>query len=218
MNTSSKTRINFVTSSKYKQEEHGVFFSFAKLNNQTAVRDLFELDFRTVPITEMLTVDIPLMVQAEAVQAYCQMRVPCIVEHAGLIFDDYKDDSYPGGLTKAMWDTLADKFLDETNSRGRKATAQAVIAYCDGHRTHTFIGETTGHLSQKPQGQRKYYWDTIFIPDDENNPESNLTFAEIIEDDSLGIEYKMINLSQSGKAMLQFLEFLNSTQTPELWQ
>ncbi len=30
----------------------------------------------------------------------------CIVEHAGVIFDEHKDLSYPGKLTKPMWDTL----------------------------------------------------------------------------------------------------------------
>ena len=37
-----------------------------------------------------------------------------------------------GGLTKPMWDTLLDRFVDETKSAGRHATARAVVAYCDG--------------------------------------------------------------------------------------
>jgi hypothetical protein len=56
--------------------------------------------------------------------AYAQVKVPCIVEHAGLIFDDYKDRSYPGGLTKPMWNTLRDRFIEETRSANRGATAR----------------------------------------------------------------------------------------------
>jgi hypothetical protein len=36
------------------------------------------------------------MVSTEVVSAYSQLEVPCIVEHAGLIFSDYADRSYPG--------------------------------------------------------------------------------------------------------------------------
>ena len=46
------------------------------------------------------------MVRQEVKAAYAQLSIPCIVEHAGLIFADYKDHNYPGGLTKPMWNAL----------------------------------------------------------------------------------------------------------------
>jgi inosine/xanthosine triphosphate pyrophosphatase family protein len=137
------------------------------------------------------------MVSAEVVSAYSQLKVPCIVEHAGLIFDEYRDRSHPGGLTKPMWNTLADRFVAETGSAGRRAVARAVIAYCDGKEVRTLIGEREGKIADEPRGSRKFYWDTVFVPDDPSRVSNNLTYAEIVETTSLGLEYKS-NSSHKG--------------------
>src|SRR5262249_33080905 len=152
-------------------------------------------------------VDLTVMVRQEVVRAYSQIQVPCIVEHAGLIFEDYRDSWYPGGLTKPMWNTLGDKFIKETNSAGRRAIARAVIAYCDGKQTYTFTGETLGTLAKRPRGSRRFYWDTVFIPDDHSSKTGGKTYAEICDDASLGLAYKMTKFSQSARAMLAFLRF-----------
>jgi XTP/dITP diphosphohydrolase len=158
------------------------------------------------------------MVQAEVTNAYSQIRVPCIVEHAGLIFEEYRALSYPGGLTKPMWNALGDAFIEETQSAGRKAIARAVVAYCDGKSVTTFIGETRGTLASKPRGRRKFYWDTIFQANDPTGKASGKTYAEIVEDPYLGLEYKVLNLSQSTQAMLKFLEHVRRLGRPELWE
>lgn len=200
-----KIDIVYVTSSKFKSEENKVFLEHCVLNNGSKVSDVFNFKIVKSKILEVLEVDLRIIVQAEVTNAYSLLKVPCIVEHAGLIFKDYKDKSYPGGLTKPMWDTLGDKFIEETNSANREAVAKAVIAYCDGKSVQTFVGETEGRLASSPQGCRDFYWDTVFIPDDPNNPENTKTYAEIVEDTNLGLEYKIKNLSQSSKAMLNFL-------------
>jgi inosine/xanthosine triphosphate pyrophosphatase family protein len=210
-------KVTYVTSSKFKQDENKVFLDHAVLTDGTPVKDLFTFEIRAVPISEMLEVDLQVLVQEEVVKAYSQIRVPCIVEHAGLIFDDYKDKSYPGGLTKPMWNTLGDKFLEETQSKGRKAIARAVIAYCDGMSVKTFVGESVGRLADAPRGKRQFYWDTVFIPDEASGAATGLTYAEIVEEPTLGLEYKITKLSQSGKAMRAFLEYLRSASAPSLW-
>ena len=125
------------------------------MNNDIPVRELFEFDIRPVPIQEILNVDLKVMVSAEVVNAYSQVKVPCIVEHAGLVFSEYLDVSYPGGLTKPMWDTLEDRFVDETKSAGRQAIARAVIAYCDGMTVRTFVGERAGTIAKEAAWQSK---------------------------------------------------------------
>jgi inosine/xanthosine triphosphate pyrophosphatase family protein len=182
------------------------------------VEDLFEFEIRRVPIQEILDVDLSAMVSAEVASAYAQVKVPCIVEHAGLIFDDYKDRSYPGGLTKPMWNTLRDRFIEETRSANRRATARAVVAYCDGMHIKTFIGERTGTIAEQPRGNREFYWDTIFIPDDLSGRAKNLTYAEIVDDASLGLDYKIKELSQSSQAMIAFLDYRLTAGDPELWR
>src|SRR5688500_5551281 len=124
--------IQYVTSNNFKREEAAIILSDAAFADGTRVGDLFSFDFRDVSITEILEVDIDVMVQDKVIKAYHRIRLPCIVEHAGLIFEVYEGRGYPGGLTKPMWDTLGDRFLGETASKGRRAIARAVVAYCDG--------------------------------------------------------------------------------------
>ena len=213
----SKQRINYVTSSAYKQEENSVFVASAAFSDGALVKDLFDFQFRGLPIAEMLVVDLRVMVQSEVTNAYGQIKVPCIVEHAGLIFDGYDAEGYPGGLTKPMWDTLGDRFLQETHSAGRRATARAVVAYCDGMGVKTFVGERKGTLADKPRGSRHFYWDTVFVPDDPSGRANGRTYAEIVDDATLGLQHK-VELSQSSAAMMLFLEHLRKEGPSKLWR
>ena len=210
-------RIVYVTSSAYKAEENRVFTEHCLLKDGNKVADHFHFEIRSLPIKEFLEADLRVMVQAEVVEAYSQTKVPCIVEHAGLIFPDL-GDNYPGGLTKPMWNTLGDKFLAETSSSGRRAVARAVVAYCDGMSVTTFVGETQGQLAKTPKGDRKFYWDTVFEPDDASGMSKGKTYAEIVSDPALGLSYKVKELSQSTKAMLGFLEFIRVARPPSLWE
>lgn len=201
--------IVFVTSSAYKTEENNCFHKYCTLKDGTPIAALFNFEIRPLSIKEILDVSIEVMVQDEVVKAYSQIKVPCIVEHAGLIFAGTKSNSYPGGLTKPMWDVLGEDFIKETSSANRPATARAVIAYCDGRQVKTFVGETGGKIADRPRGNRRFYWDTVFMPDDPSGKISNMTYAEICADSNFGLAYKMKYLSQSSLAMLSFLDFLN---------
>jgi XTP/dITP diphosphohydrolase len=207
--------IAYVTSSRFKLEENEIFVRKCTLADGTSVPAVVDLQVRSLQIPELLEVDLRVMVQAEVTSAYQQLKVPCIVEHAGLVFDDYAADSYPGGLTKPMWNTLGDQFIEETKSAGRGAVARAVVAYCDGLSVETFVGETHGSLADAPRGARAFYWDTIFVPDDAVTP--GRTYAELVEDPSLGLEYKVVALSQSTKAKLAFVEHLRKVGRSKLW-
>lgn len=80
--------------------------------------------------------------------------------------------------------------------------------------SHTAIrgGATRGVLSDAPRGDRRFYWDTVFIPTEENPDQ--LTYAEIVERG--GLEEKMLVHSQSAKAMLDFLSWRRGHE-PKLW-
>jgi Ham1 family protein len=211
-------RINYVTSSTWKQEENKEFVEHCALQDGTPVRDLFRFTFRPLEVPERLLVSIEDMVRAEVTYAYEQIKVPCIVEHAGLIFLDHSDRSYPGGLTKPMWNVLGPDFVRETGSAGREVIARAVVAYCDGRKVRTFIGETTGSLAPEPRGRRSFYWDNVFIPHDVVTEAVGLTYSEIVDVPSLGLRYKVASLSQSSRAMLKFLDYLREAGTAELWR
>ena len=210
-------KINYVTSSDSKIQENEIFQREGVLGDGTPVRELFEFQVRSLQIKEILEIKIEAMVREEVTTAYSQLKVPCIVEHAGLIFADCLDTDYPGGLTKPMWDSLDDKFVSETRSADRPAVARAVVAYCDGMMVHTFTGERDGRIAVSPRGSRKFYWDTVFIPTDPTHTVFDKTYAEIVDDPKLGLEFKVLHLSQSTLAMLKFLEYISSTTAPALW-
>lgn len=204
--------VTFVTGSKFKRDENEVFRSACQLPDGTSIDSKFRFVLVDNSIKETLEVDLTRIVSQEVKGAYAKLKRPCIVEHAGLVFTDYADSGYPGGLTKPMWDTLGDRFIEETQSRGRAAIARAVVGYCDGRSIETFVGETAGTLSDQVRGAREFYWDTVFIPDGQDG--EALTYAEIVERD--GLERKMRDYSQSSKAMLKFLEW-RLTNEPDLW-
>jgi XTP/dITP diphosphohydrolase len=217
--TARPTRVVYVTSSPYKRAENAIFVEHVKLSDETPVKAVAEFDIRHVDIQETLEISIAKMVEAEAKSAYARLRVPCLVEHAGLVFEEYierpDDEQYPGGLTKPMWNALGDRFLGEMLEAGRRVVAKAVVGYCDGERLHTFPGMTPGRLAESFRGDRAFYWDTLFVPDEQEAP-GGKTYAELVA--AHGLEYKVCELSQSTKAMRSFLEWRQTAQTPALWR
>ncbi|MFO1521175.1 MAG: non-canonical purine NTP pyrophosphatase [Kiritimatiellia bacterium] len=118
---------------------------------------VLELPIRQVNIKEMLEVDLVVMVQAEVAKAHSEIRVPCIVEHAGLIFPDLAASPIQAA-SRSPWVTLGDRFIEETHSANCPARLQkAVVAYCDGMSIKTFVGETKGKISDSPRGMRSFY-------------------------------------------------------------
>jgi len=82
----------------------------------------------------------------------------------------------------------------------------------------TFVGERNGTIADAPRGKRSFYWDTVFIPDDPSGKAGGLTYAEIAETPSLGLVYKIRELSQSSVALLKFLQYRREVGEPHLWR
>lgn len=208
--TSQKTFV-YVTGSKFKRDECRELLDCCFPNGKR-IGDLVEVKFRDLSIPETLEVDIETMVRAEVVEAYKRTRVPCIVEHAGLVFEGHSQ--YPGGLTKPMWNALQDKFVDACGMNGLSAVARAVVGYCDGKRVHLFPGETRGRLVSPPRGAHEFYWDRVFVPEGEER-----TYAELVEDPDFGLKGKVSKYSQSSRALRSFLQHLLTDQSAsKFWQ
>lgn len=216
--TDHPAQIVYVTGSEYKRAENAIFVEHATLSDGQPVKEVADFEIRPVEIKETLEISIAKMVLAEAKSAYAALKVPCVVEHAGLVLGEYakrsEDEQYPGGLTKPMWNALGEKFLDELQGNGRNVVAKAVVGYCDGVRMYTFTGSTPGTLANEIRGERAFYWDTVFVPDEQDDSK-NETYAELVT--SRGLEYKVCELSQSSRAMVKFLEWFRSEDPPSLW-
>lgn len=193
----SRPKLIYCSWSKYKKEEWDTIRSW-EFDLGVSYELVIEFEFRKAETHEPLLCDLSAMVRAKAISAYEAVRVPCVVEHAGLILSGFEDQSYPGGLTQPMWDALgAERFALTCAPLSDKATARAVIGYCDGAGIQIFVGDTQGSLRASPAGKRAFYWDTIFCPDGFDGK----TYAEIA-DASLADKLK---ISQSIKALGQLV-------------
>jgi XTP/dITP diphosphohydrolase len=202
-----KIKLRYATKNHFKQAEIEKIISTVSIRNrhnaEVMASEHFEVEFHDVTTDEPLERDLVAMVRHKSVSAYKGILEPCIVEHAGLILQDYVEENYPGGLTQPMFDALeAEGFLKSVSWAGSAVVARAVVGYCDGMSIHIFSGETKGMFAKKPEGDRAFYWDTIFVPEACNGQ----TYAEIStgEDGLL----KKIELSQSKKAIVQCMEFM----------
>lgn len=198
-------RIVYCSWSTYKKEEWALAKDNLELDSHRGMKlgELFDLEFRQVKTSEPLLCDLEAMVKSKIESAYKDVQVPCIVEHAGLILEGYEAKSFPGGLTQPMWDSLDErKFVAACSTLSTKATARAVVGYCDGMSINTFVGETKGALCGAPRGERAFYWDTVFVPDEG----SGKTYAEMVGGDKSGLLSKLM-ISQSMRALKKFLEF-----------
>jgi XTP/dITP diphosphohydrolase len=203
----SPLKIIYCSWSPFKKEEWEIAKDSFELSG-AKLGQLFDLEFRDVPTSEPLLCDLEAMVRFKVESAYREVRVPCIVEHAGLVLDGYQAKSFPGGLTQPMWDALdADRFVASCSSLTTRAIAKAVVGYCDGLNIRTFVGETNGTLAATPKGSRAFYWDTVFCPDGG----SGKTYAEIVGDDKSGLLDKL-KLSQSIKALMAFMVYRLSNE------
>jgi len=213
-----KIHINYVTTSAQKSEENEILRRLP-LPDGTPISDLFSFSLWREQVVETLEVDLVQLVAGEVSKAYERLKIPCVVEHAGLILEDHLTSGYPGGLTKAMWNALGGDFVKELGGGGRSVVARAVVAYCDGVAIRTFSGETVGRLADAPRGTRDFYWDRVFVPSElpgvVASSSAGLTYSEIVE--RHGLEFKVANLSQSTKAMLRLLEQLRKEKASFLW-
>jgi len=200
----SPIQIVYCSWSRYKQEEWNAIRNVFELGSTPGrtFGEYFDFEFRKVETQEPLLCDLEEMVRFKAESAYRAVRVPCVVEHAGLILEGFENEYYPGGLTQPMWDALgAELFVVGCSQLAKRAIARAVIGYCDGMSIRTFVGDMSGGLSAKPKGSREFYWDTIFCPDGFDGR----TYAEVAVD-APGLVSKL-RVSQSIKALRLFMQY-----------
>ena len=221
---SARIKIIYASSNSFKKQEARAICDTFEIpigidGAEKKIGELFEFEFRKSGAREILVRDLEQMMHHKARSAYEVLQVPCIVEHAGLLFENLKSENYPGGLTQPMWDALgAERFITETGSANRRAIARAVIGYCDGMSIKTFVGETRGTIVSAPRGSREFYWDTVFRPHDPDTDKPYpQTYAEMAGDENSDGLIKKLRLSQSTKAMLQFLKYRLAAGDPELF-
>lgn len=173
-------------------------------SNQNKVREAeqilgMKLESISADVPEIQAIQVREVVEDKAKAAYEKIRRPLIVEDTGLYIESL--NGFPGALIK--W------FLKSVGNAGicnllkgvspRKAYAETCICFYDGKELKTFWGRIDGSITESPQGETRFGWDPIFIPEGYKK-----SFAE------LGAEEKN-KISMRRKAFLGLKEFLNNS-------
>lgn len=91
-----------------------------------------------------------------------EIRGPFFIEDSGLFIDALK--GFPGPYSSYVFKTIGNdgilKVMDGVSNR--KAKFRAVIAYFDGERVRTFIGEVHGEIATEKRGGMGFGFDPIF--------------------------------------------------------
>jgi XTP/dITP diphosphohydrolase len=147
-------RIHLVTRNPFKVEELRPIAHSAGI----------ELLHVAMSIDELQTMDGNALIRDKTFRAFDSVRLPLIVDHGSLAIDCL--GGMPGHLTQLFWDRLEDRLCDIVHFLGgAEATASTLLGFCDGRRIFTFAEAQRGQIAERPRGDRKFQWDTIFIPE-----------------------------------------------------
>lgn len=156
----------FITTNKNKAEEVRGFLKKSKIR----------LTIVNYSVQEILSDDVIKIVEDEVVKAYEYLGKPCAVEHGILKIKALQD--FPGGLSKVVWNQIGERLCSFLGNLSREAKAISAIAYCNGRKIFTFVGEADGHIAKHAKGNRKFYWDQVFIPVGSRKTYAQMTPAE----------------------------------------
>jgi len=126
-------------------------------------------------LDEIQSVDVRIVSEHKARQAFAILNKPVLVEDVGLAFAAL--NGLPGALIKWFVDTaglattarMLDGFDDKT------ATAICIWTYYDGKDVRVIEGYQSGSIAHQPRGDGGYGWDKIFIPDGSQLTRSEMT-------------------------------------------
>ena len=133
---------------------------------------------RDIDLPEVQTIYVEEVVKEKILAAWNEVKEPLFVEDTGLYITSPPMNGFPGALIKFYYKYLDVSGICEKNG-GDKAYAESIIGYHDGKKVHMFKGVIHGTIANKPQnGDYGFGWDSIFIPDDDINP-NKLSFAQL---------------------------------------
>jgi XTP/dITP diphosphohydrolase len=121
-------------------------------------------EFLECTLVEILSHDLEEVVEAKAMAAYEQLRLPVIVEHGALYIDHLND--FPGPMVRFFWEKVRDS-LPALIPVGASRSARVVqmVCFCDGRKLQIYSGEIKGKIAERRSGSGGIHWEPMFIPD-----------------------------------------------------
>jgi len=136
----------------------------------------FALEQRAIDLPEVQSLDLRVVLEAKADEAWRRLREPLVVDETGLGL--FALGGFPGPLIKWLLEAVGVAGLARlaTALDDRRATARCALLYTDGRRRVVGEGATRGHLAAEPAGARGFGWDRVFIPEGES-----ATYAQLCD-------------------------------------
>lgn len=125
-------------------------------------------------LDEIQSLDLRIVAEHKARQAFEILRTPVLVEDVALTFTAM--GNLPGTLVKWFLEDLGvEKMAALAQSlEHQKAVASICYVYFDGQEIKFFEQDVSGQITPTPRGDRGFGWNYIFMPDG-----SGKTFAEM---------------------------------------
>ena len=149
-----------------------------KLEDAKRLMPGFEIEHVDFEVPEIQSLNSKDIIEHKLKFAYVQIKRPCFVMDTGLYIDVL--NGFPGPLIKWFYHQVgADKISQVVQSLGQtECKWTTTLGYFDG-KEETFLEETVmGDIAPKPQGDKGYEWDVIFIPKGEERTLAEMTFEE----------------------------------------
>lgn len=135
-----------------------------------------EVPHQKVDLDEIQSLDLRVVVEHKARQAYAIIKRPVLVEDVAMVFTAF--DRLPGPFIKwfeagSSLETMC-RMLDGFDDRSAKA--HTMYGLFDGMALHCFEGKMRGTIAPSPRGSNGFGFDSIFI-----NEGQSLTRGEMDE-------------------------------------
>lgn len=129
-------------------------------------------------LDEIQSLDLQVVAEHKARQAFDVLRTPALVEDVALTFTAM--GNLPGTFIKWFLEDLGiEKLAALAHSLGnQQAMASICYAHFDGKEISFFEQDIKGRIAPAPRGSKGFGWNAIFIPDG-----SDKTFAEMTDDE-----------------------------------
>ena len=177
--------IKFVTSNEHKYIE--VERAFEK-NSLT-------ISWKKQKYEEIQAEDNEIICRDSCIKLSAIIEQPYFIDDTGFYIQEL--NGFPGPYASYVQDTLGNSRIIAL-SAGSKAYFKTVISLMHNNKVYQFIGILSGKIANKENGENKFGYDPLFIPDGYKK-----TFAE------LSIEEKN-TISHRGKALENLINFLVS--------
>ncbi len=156
------------------------------------------LEIVDIELEEIQSMDLEYVARKKAIEAYKKLKRPLVVDDVSVEIEVW--NGFPGPLVKFLFLHLGNKKVIELlkSEKNRNVIVKSAVAYHDGKKIHTFIGEVKGTIAERERGTEGWGFDPIIIPNGYSK-----TYAE------MGLKGKSV-LSHRRRAFDKLKKFLDS--------